>query len=190
MTTGDTTSSATAKTGMPPWAKKAIGITALVIVLVIAYFILAAYLPRAWAQNVGSLAGGSFAKGVLWGLVFGVLCSFVPLLLFQGAWMTFRRRRFKPVQIGLVVLGVIVMIPNLLTLSVVMGGNNAAHAGERILDVDAPGFRGATLIGVILGVLLFLVVAAITVKYRRRSAEVEKMKGELAEREAPHGKDR
>ncbi|MFD4367209.1 hypothetical protein [Rhodococcus sp. NPDC058521] len=176
MTTGDPTSSATANTGMPAWAKKAIGITVLVIELVIAYFILAAYLPRAWAQNVGSLAGGSVAKGVLWGLVFGVLCSFVPLLLFQGAWMTIPRRRFKPVQIGLVALGVIVMIPNLLTSSVVMGDNNAAHAGERILDVYAPGFRGATLVGVILGVLLFLAVAAITVTYRRRRAEAEKMK--------------
>ncbi len=72
MTTEDSASTSTpAKSGLPAWAKKAIGIAVLLVVLVIAYFILAAYLPRAWAQNVGGLANGSFGGGILWGLLFG-----------------------------------------------------------------------------------------------------------------------
>ena len=41
--------------------------------------------------------------------------------------------------------------PNLLTLGIAIGSGHAAHAGERTLDVDAPGFRGASLAGVIGG---------------------------------------
>ncbi|NLE79728.1 MAG: hypothetical protein GX610_09105 [Rhodococcus sp.] len=189
MTTEDAAHSATEKKGLPPWVKKAIGIAVLLVVLVIAYFILAAYLPRAWAQNMGSLIDGSFAAGILWGLVIGLICSFVPLLLLQGAWTAFRRHRFKPVQIGLGILAVIVMIPNLLTLSVVLGGNNAAHAGERILDVEAPGFRGASLVGVVIGVLLFLAAWAAAYKYRKRKTEVTTMRSELAQHAPESGKE-
>lgn len=184
MTSEDTAHSTAGKNGLPPWAKRAIGIAVLVVVLVIAYFVLAAYLPRAWAQNLGSLIDGSFAAGILWGLVIGLICSFVPLLLLQGAVSAFRRHRFKPVQIGLVILGVIVMIPNLLTLSVVLGGNNAAHAGERILDVEAPGFRGASLVGVVIGVLLFLAAWVVAYKYRKRTTEVTKMRSEMAQHDS------
>ncbi|MFC9764641.1 hypothetical protein [Rhodococcus jostii] len=177
MTTDNSASTSTpAKSGLPAWAKKAIGIAVLLVVLVIAYFILAAYLPRAWAQNVGGLAGGSFGGGILWGLLFGTLCTLLPLLLFRGAWRLFRRRRFKPVQIVLLILGVLVVLPNLLTLSVVLGGNSAAHAGERIMDVDAPGFRGASLAGAIIGVVLFLGVAGVSFTYRKRGEDLAEMR--------------
>jgi hypothetical protein len=36
-------------------------------------------------------------------------------------------------------IGLAVDMPNLLTLTVVFGGGNAAHAGQRIMDVDATG---------------------------------------------------
>jgi hypothetical protein len=40
----------------------------------------------------------------------------------------------------------------------VLGRGNAAHAGDRILDVEAPAFRGGTLGGVVLaGALVGLV---------------------------------
>lgn len=177
MTTDDSASTTTpAKSGLPSWAKKAIGIAVLLVVLVLAYFILAAYLPRAWAQNVGGLAGGSFGGGILWGLLFGTLCTLLPLLLFRWAWRLFRRRRFKPVQIVLLILGILVVLPNLLTLSVVLGGNSAAHAGERIMDVDAPGFRGASLAGAIIGVVLFLGVAGVSFTYRKRGEDLDEMR--------------
>ncbi|MDF3306539.1 hypothetical protein [Rhodococcus sp. T2V] len=179
MTTDNSASTTTpAKSGLPSWAKKAIGIAVLLVVLVIAYFILAAYLPRAWAQNVGGMADGSFGGGILWGLLFGTLCTLLPLLLFRGAWRLFRKRRFKPVQIVLLVLGVVVVLPNLLTLSVVLGGNSAAHAGERIMDVDAPGFRGASLAGAIIGVVLFLGVAGVSFTYRKRGEDLAEMRGD------------
>ena len=51
----------------------------MAVVLVIAYFILAAFLPRWWAQRIASLANGSFSAGIAWGLLFGLVCG--PYLL-------------------------------------------------------------------------------------------------------------
>ncbi len=79
-------------------------------------------------------------------------------------------------QIVLLILGVLVVLPNLLTLSVVLGGNSAAHAGERIMDVDAPGFRGASLAGAIIGVVLFLGVAGVSFTYRKRGEDLAEMR--------------
>ena len=39
-----------------------------------------------------------------------------------------------------------------MTLGIVLGISDAAHAGDRILDVEGPGFRLWSLIGAIVGV--------------------------------------
>ena len=43
-----------------------------------------------------------------------------------------------------------------MTLGIVLGISDAAHAGDRTLDVDGPGFRAWTLIGVIAGLVAVL----------------------------------
>ncbi len=48
--------------------------------------------------------------------------------------------------------------PNVLTASIVVGWGNAAHAGERTLDVEAPGFRWSTLLGALAAATLALFV--------------------------------
>ncbi|TQF74235.1 hypothetical protein FK531_06245 [Rhodococcus spelaei] len=164
------------RTGLPGWAKKAIAGAVLLVVLVITYFVLAAFLPRWWAQQAGSLSSGSFTRGIAWGLLYGVLCTLLPLLLIQLAWRVRGRKFSRAAQIASVVLAVILALPNLMTLTVVLGNNTAAHAGERILDVDAPGFRGASLVGAIIGVLAFAVLVWLGVAYRRRGRELSRMR--------------
>ena len=167
---------------MQPWLKKTIWIAVLVVVLVITYFVLSAFLPRWWAQRMGGLASASMGRGVLWGLLFGTLCTFTPLVMFWFAWRMRRRRKVRWLAITVAVLGLVAAIPNLLTLTVVLGGGSGAHAGERIMDVDAPGFRGASLVGAIAGAVLFAVVVALNVMYRRRGREVDELRTErLAE---------
>ncbi|MFC7447796.1 hypothetical protein [Rhodococcus daqingensis] len=166
------------KKGLPGWARKAIAGLILVVVLVITYFILAAFLPRWWAQQAGALSSGSFTRGIAWGLMYGVLCTAVPLLLFFLAWRVRGRKYSRVIQVAAVILGIVAALPNLLTLTVVFGTNTAAHAGERILDVDAPGFRGASLVGAIIGVLAFAVFVARSVSYRRRGAELARLREE------------
>jgi len=65
-----------------------------------------------------------------------------------------------------------------MTLSVVLGGNNAAHAGERIMDVEAPGFRGASLVGAIVAALIFVGVVVLTIQYQRRGRQLAKARAQ------------
>ena len=149
------------------WRYRLFALLGVAVVLVIAYFILAAFIPRWWAQRVAGIAGhGSFAKGTGFGLTIGLLCTLVPLLLLLLGTVMWRRRGGRFVAGAAVVLAVVLALPNLMTLTIVLGGSNAAHAGERILDVDAPGFRGASLIAAIVAAVLF--AALVFMVLRRR----------------------
>ncbi|MFC9788721.1 hypothetical protein [Rhodococcus sp. NPDC127528] len=162
--------------GWPGWARKTVAAVVLLLVLVVAYFVLAAFLPRWWAQQAGSLSSGSFSRGIAWGLLYGLLCTLLPLLLIRLAWRVRGRKYSRVAQIASVVLAVVLALPNLMTLSVVLGNSAAAHAGERILDVDAPGFRGASLVGAILGAITFVALTWLGATYRRRGRELAKMR--------------
>jgi glucan phosphoethanolaminetransferase (alkaline phosphatase superfamily) len=142
---------------------------ALAAALLVAYFLLAMFVPRWWAQRVADMSGhGSFAKGISSGLLLGVVCTAVPLLLLLLTVLNWRRRAGRFLAGAAAVVAVISAAPNLMTLTIVLGASNAAHAGERVLDVDAPGFRGATLIGAIIAGVIALIVAFVAVGHRRR----------------------
>ena len=84
------------------------------------------------------------------------------------------------------ILGALTLLlagPNLLTLGIVIGTGNAAHAGERILDVDAPGFRGATLAGVMLAALLLALLQYQLVSRHRTGRRLDRANERLAARE-------
>jgi hypothetical protein len=127
----------------------------LVVVLggVILWLIGAAVVPRWWAQRVGNVVDGSLTVGALYGLFIGFVFTVAPLLLLVAVvrWRTADRTWLG--WVGWLVLVVLLAVPNLMTLSIVLGISDAAHAGDRILDVEGPGFRLWSLIGVILGVL-------------------------------------
>ena len=53
-----------------------------------------------------------------------------------------------------------------MTLGIVLGTGNAAHAGERILDVEAPAFRGATLAGALIALGMIGFVAFLMMSRR------------------------
>ncbi|RMI29819.1 permease [Nocardia stercoris] len=159
------------------WRNRTIVALTAILLLVIAYFIVAAFIPRWWAHRVGSMSGnGSFTKGIASGFGIGFLCTLVPLLLLAFCLMVWQRRGGRFMAGAAVVLAIAAALPNLMTLSIVWGRSDAAHAGERILDVEAPGFRGASLAGAILALALLLIVAftvirhQITAKHEARAA--------------------
>ncbi|MGA8851599.1 MAG: hypothetical protein WB508_07745 [Aeromicrobium sp.] len=167
------------------WVRRAVLLLVLVIATYIGWRISAAFFPRWWAQRIADQVQGRFIAGTLWGLFYGSVFTFVPLLLlFQ-----IRRRFFSWTWRGLVaVVAVVLAAPNWLTLAVVAGTSNAAHAGERIMDVDAPSFRAATLIGVVAGALLAIVITATSMRMRHRTQQVEQLKHErdqLRARQSP-----
>ncbi|AFR49122.1 MULTISPECIES: hypothetical protein [unclassified Gordonia (in: high G+C Gram-positive bacteria)] len=149
--------------------------------LVVTYFILEAFLPRWWAGQIGQRVEGSFSRGIGTGLVLGIVCTFVPVLFFTLSFV-YRGRMKNVPTIMFAVLGVIVAVPNLLTLTVVAGGGNGAHAGERIFDVEAPGFRAATAWGVIIGAVLAVGVGYFIWRYRRRGRQLREIKHPTTDR--------
>lgn len=167
----DGNTSAATKTGRPGWVNKAILIAVGVVLLVIAYLILAAFLPRWWSIRVANLSEQAFSKGIFWGLAFGIVCTLLPLLFFTAAWRVRKKRGGKVTAIVSVVLAVAAAIPNLLTLTIVLGSSNAAHAGERTLDTEAPGFRGATALGAVIAVIAFAALVFVIVRSSRRRAQ-------------------
>jgi MFS family permease len=140
---------------------------AIIVVLV---FIGAAFLPRWWSHVIGGQVNGSIAVGVILGLFYGFLFTFLPLLALRWA---LRRRRSLNFWIGAVMVMILLAGPNLLTLGIVLGHGNAAHAGERTLDVDAPAYRGAVLAGAIAAVLVFVFGEYVFRSRRRGKRELE-----------------
>ncbi len=157
------------------WRGRVFAGVGLLLALVAVYFALSAFIPRWWAQRIADMSGhGSFTKGIGSGLTLGLLCTGIPLLLALWAFLLRGRRGGKFFAGVLTLLAVIVAIPNLMTLTIVLGTSNSAHAGERVLDVEAPGFRGATAIGATVALLIFLVITFFVVRKWRRRVKSEK----------------
>jgi hypothetical protein len=161
------------------WLRRLITIVIALVVSVLGYFIAAAFIPRWWAQRVAHQVDSRFTLGVTWGLVYGGVFTFAAVLVALQA----RRQLFGwPVKIGLIVLALLLEIPNLMTLGIVLGTSRAAHAGERILDVEAPAFRSASLAGVIIGALLALGVFILVSLVRTRGRQVKALQAEAKQR--------
>jgi len=136
--------------------------------------------PRWWSHRIGDQVNGSIPAGITLGLVYGFLFAVLPLLvLFWAA----RKRRSWKAWLVFAAVAVFLALPNLFTLGIVVGRGNAAHAGERTLDVDAPGFRGGTLAGAILAVLFIAGVKYLLASRRRARREAERLRTEAREKD-------
>jgi hypothetical protein len=147
----------------PNWTRRIVLGLAALAVLAFTYFLGVTLLPRWWAHWIGDRVDGGIVGGWFLGLTIGLLFTLLPLVI--------ARQVVRPVglrtRIALVVTGLVVAFPNLLTLVIVLGSGNGAHAGERILDVEGPGFRAGSAVGAILAVVLMLVVTGLTWRARR-----------------------
>lgn len=160
----------------------------LVIALVLV-LIAAAFIPREWAQTVGGQADGGIVSGSALGLFYGFVFTLLPLLLL---WFAYRFRWPPKGWLAAGIGAVLLAAPNLMTLSIVIGSGSGAHAGQRILDVDAPGFRGGTLVGVLLAVAV-MAFWAVTMHMRRRTKrrndDLEDELRRMEDRRAAEGRD-
>ncbi|WP_083795810.1 hypothetical protein [Catenulispora acidiphila] len=143
--------------------RRVISIVLVLIALVLVYLAASAYIPRWWSHRMGDAIDGQLSTGALLGVCFGIVFTILPLGLL---WLTMRRpMRWKTRALWLA-LAVILAAPNLMTLGVAIGGGGGAHAGQRTMDVQAPMFRGATAIGTLIAIVVFI---ALIVVYRRRA---------------------
>lgn len=159
------------------WLRRAVITVLVVALLIVLAFLGAAFLPRWWAHRIANQVNGSMSVGITLGLFYGFVFSVLPLFT---AVRAFRKRRPWKVWASLTALAIVLAGPNLLTLGIVIGSGNAAHAGARTLDVDAPGFRGASLAGAITGALSIAAVEYLLISRRssRRQLREAQRRGE------------
>ena len=117
----------------PDWGRRALWLVVALVVLLVAGLIASATVPRWWAHRVGDQVDGSITQGTLLGLFYGFVFTFLPLIILA---LVLRWRRTTRAVVVAVVLAVILALPNLMTLGIVIGRGNAAHAGDRVLDVE------------------------------------------------------
>lgn len=158
--------------------------TILLLVVLAALVLLAAgaFLPRWWSHRVADQANGSFTSGILLGLFYGFVFTVVALGVL---WIGLRRVHSWKRRLLLLGVALLLASPNLLTLAIVIGPGGAAHAGERTLDVDAPGFRASSLAGVGAAVLSLATVGLLLRSRRRSREETASLRAALDEARHP-----
>lgn len=150
------------------WSRRLVVSAILVGIVLLGGLIASATVPRWWAQRIGDQVDGSIVTGTFVGLFYGFVFTLLPLLVLAAV---LRWRRTWRVLAVAIVIAIVLALPNLMTLGIVLGRGNAAHAGDRILDVEAPAFRGGTLAGALLaGGLVALIAYLMTSRRRARAA--------------------
>ncbi|GAA3702913.1 hypothetical protein GCM10022204_20100 [Microlunatus aurantiacus] len=146
------------------------------VLTVLLYFLLSAFIPRWWSQSVGRQVGGRIGAGVVLGLLYGSVFTFLPLIVLAQA----RHRAFRwPTKVIIALVAAALTAPNLMTLGIAVGTGAAARAGNRTLDVLAPGFRQATLWGVVLGAVAAIAVVLLAVLWDRRTRELKLLRAQV-----------
>jgi hypothetical protein len=160
------------------WGRRAIWVGGSLVVLVVAVLVASATVPRWWAHRVGAQVDGSITQGTLLGLVYGFVFTLLPIVVLV---LILRWRRTWKTVLFAVVVAIVLAAPNLMTLSIVVGTGNAAHAGDRVLDVEAPAFRGGSLGGVFLAGLLLVGIGYLVVSRKRAHASAREARKERDE---------
>jgi hypothetical protein len=163
--------------GVPAWATRGLIVLTILIGLIVVGLALAAFLPRWWAHRIGRVADGSLTAGIAAGLTIGFVFTVAALLALREA---VRRGRSWPARGWFLALAVLLAVPNLITLGIVMGSGSAAQTGQQTLDVDGPGFRGATLVGCIIGAIAMALVWIMLADRRHQQTEIARLRAELA----------
>lgn len=154
----------------------------LLAVGIVALFAGGAFLPRWWSHRIADQAGGSFSSGIGLGLFYGFTFTLLALGLL---WFGLHRVSSWKGRLLVVAAALLVASPNLLTLGIVLGSGGAAHAAERTLDVDAPGFRASSLAGALAGATALLAAGMLLRSRRRAKDEARALRAERDAAGAP-----
>lgn len=155
------------------WVARIIFGVVVLVILVLAYFILAAFLPVWWATTIGNQVQGDLAAGVWVGMFYGFVFTFVPLLV---AWQATRKRVSWPWKIALILLGVALATPNLLTAAILISNSESAHNGQRILGTEATWFPIWTQISAVAAAVAFIAGVVLWKIWRQRGRKVKELK--------------
>jgi hypothetical protein len=161
-----------AKASDPNWSRRIVAGLVVAGLVVVLWLAGAAFLPRWWAQRIGDQVQGSITTGTFVGLFYGFVFTLLPLVIVVLALKLLDSWRWRVVVMAVALL---VAMPNLLTLGIVLGTGSGAHAGDRILDVEAPAFRGGTLVGALVAAGLIAIAWYLVASQRRAKRRAERV---------------
>lgn len=156
---------------------KIVLILVAVVLIVLAALLAVYFVPRWWAHRIGDVSDGHFTSATFAGLTCGFVFTAVPLLMLRRV---VARHGSMGARVIWLILAALVAAPNLTTLGIVLGNGNGAHAARRTLDVQAPGFRWATLYGAVLAAAFVVMIWTLLAGRHRRKAQLVAKDAELA----------
>jgi len=155
----------------PAWLRNVAVWVGAGLALVVLVVLGVAVLPGWWATQVGGWVQGVFGRGVPIGLGVGAVFTLLPLGV---GLLAFRSGLTSKVRIALIAIALLLLLPNVLTIAIALGRSDA----RSVLAISAPGFRGATVAGIALVLLVLVAVLVI----RRRSRHTRQNIDEAGER--------
>ncbi|WP_457966711.1 hypothetical protein M1E17_08350 [Arthrobacter sp. D1-29] len=161
------------------WAARIILAGVAVLVLVIAYFALAAILPVWWANVIRDQVRGNLGAGILLGMFYGFTFTLIPVIV---AWQATRKAVRWPWKLALLLVAVALATPNLLTAAIMISNSPAAHNGQRILGTDATWFPLWTQLSAVAAVVVFTAGGLLWSNWRQRGRKVKAFKKADSER--------
>ena len=177
-----------AKAKMPVWLFRTILGVIIAALLVVGYLVASVTVPLIWAKSIGNQIGNQLGNSIPLGMFYGFAFSFVPVLV---AWQAHHRKLNKWVRISLVVLGVVLTVPNLLTLGVLYGTTQTAADARSIWANSANWFGTWSQMFMVVGVLCAVVVIFLGRMWIRRGRKIRQIKAaEKLVRENDRAKER
>lgn len=157
----------------PNWGLR-IGLGAIGLVLAAAaYFILSTVLPVSWATTIKNQANGDLGTGLLLGLFYGFVFTFIPLLVL---WQARHKRVTWPWKAALLGAAILLAIPNILTLGIYTSNSASALRARNMIDNDATWFPGWSLGAAIGAAVIFVAFAILWEIWRARGKKLKEVK--------------
>ncbi|MCQ9164294.1 MULTISPECIES: hypothetical protein [unclassified Arthrobacter] len=159
---------------VPAWLTRTIVGVVAAVVLLVAYYIASVTVPLAWATSIRDQTGGKLGNAIPLGMFYGFVFAFVPVLV---AWQAHHRKLNKWVRVGLLVAGLVLTLPNLLTLSVVYGNTASAADARAIWTTGGANWFGTwSQIFMVAGVVCAVAVIVLGRAWIRRGRRIRQIK--------------
>lgn len=157
----------------PVWLVRTIVGVAVAVVLVVGYIIGSVTIPLIWANSIRDQVGGQLGNSIPLGMFYGFVFTFIPVLI---AWQAHRRKFNKWVRVGLVVVGLLLTIPNLLTLGVLYGSTQTSADARNIWANSANWFGTWAQIFMLAGVVCAVAVIVLGRMWLKRGRKLHEIK--------------
>ncbi|POH72868.1 hypothetical protein [Arthrobacter glacialis] len=161
------------KAAMPQWLLFTIFGVGGAALLVIAFLIASVTVPLVWANSIRDQVGSQLQNSIPLGMFYGFIFTFFPVLL---VWQARRPKLNKWVRISLLAVGLLLTLPNLLTLAVLYGDTGTAADARATWATGANWFGTWSQLFMVIGVVSGVAVIVLGRMLLRRGKSIREFK--------------